>query len=151
MSWKRARVAVELLLDGPGDNPKIDLVGEWQTGLFCGLEDRGLQNDAYEACLFGYERGVEAAIEWMQFHACEAAAALDQPAALSFEKRLLQVTDAQLDIWIEQRAAARCKSLRADLAACDAENKRVVAEVIKLRGLGSQFVDALGVNDDEEE
>lgn len=63
---ERLRQAVEQILAGPIDEPQIDLVGEYQTGLFCGLEDRGLNGDPYGACLHGFECGVERALEWAQ-------------------------------------------------------------------------------------
>lgn len=57
---------VRLLLAGPVDEPQIDLSADYQTGLFCGLEDRDLQYDPYKACLYGFEQGVERALEWAQ-------------------------------------------------------------------------------------
>ncbi len=33
--------------------------GDYHKGLLCGLEDRGLQGDAYEAMLWGYEQALE--------------------------------------------------------------------------------------------
>ena len=58
--------ARKLLLGGPVDEPQIELRGEWHQGLHCGLEDVGLQGDGYEACDYGFEAGVERALEWAQ-------------------------------------------------------------------------------------
>lgn len=54
------------ILAGPTDEPQIELAGEWETGLFCGLEDQNLQSDAYGACRYGFEAGVERTLEWAQ-------------------------------------------------------------------------------------
>jgi hypothetical protein len=51
---------------GPVDEPQIELSGEYETGLFCGLEDRDLQGTGYEACRYGFEVGVERGLEWAQ-------------------------------------------------------------------------------------
>ena len=53
----------QILDKGPVDEPQMDNTGEWQTGLHCGLEDRGI-GDRYEACDHGFECGVERALEW---------------------------------------------------------------------------------------
>ena len=66
--------ALQAILKGPIDEPQIDLSGEYETGLFCGLEDRDLQADAYGACRYGFEAGVERALEWAQSIAAEAEA-----------------------------------------------------------------------------
>ena len=66
MTTEHTPDALALLLAGPVNEPQINLVGEYQTGLFCGLEDRGLQGDPYEACLYGFEAGVEHTLEWAQ-------------------------------------------------------------------------------------
>ncbi len=44
-------------------SPDIDIGGEYQFGLHCGVEDRGL-SDRYQSADFGYSRGVEATLEW---------------------------------------------------------------------------------------
>ena len=45
------------------DAPDIAATGEWQTGLHCGVEDRGCQ-DRYEGADYGHTVGVEKALEW---------------------------------------------------------------------------------------
>ena len=42
----------------------VECRGDWQRGMFCGLEDGGT-NDIYEACLFGYERALGKVEEWV--------------------------------------------------------------------------------------
>lgn len=54
------------ILAGPIDEPQLELAGEWETGLFCGLEDQNLQSDPYGACRYGFEAGVERMLEWAQ-------------------------------------------------------------------------------------
>lgn len=46
------------------DKPAVLCEGEWQTGMFCGLEDRGI-TDRYEACTYGYEQALEKVREWV--------------------------------------------------------------------------------------
>jgi len=46
------------------NKPAVQATGEWQTGLFCGLEDRGIK-DRYEACMYGYEQALEKVQEWV--------------------------------------------------------------------------------------
>lgn len=65
-SHERLLGACKALAAGPVDEPQIDLVGDYQKGLFCGLEDRGEQSDGYAACLYGFNEGVERALEWAQ-------------------------------------------------------------------------------------
>jgi ribosomal protein L37E len=48
------------------ENPAVLCQGEWQQGLFCGLEDQVI-TDRYEACMFGYERALEKVREWVLF------------------------------------------------------------------------------------
>lgn len=43
--------------------PAIQCEGKWQTGMFCGLEDRGI-TDRYDACLYGYNHAIERIEEW---------------------------------------------------------------------------------------
>lgn len=58
--------ACTLIAAGPVDEPQIDLVGDWEKGLFCGLEDKGFQCDGYAACVYGFEAGVERVLKWAQ-------------------------------------------------------------------------------------
>ena len=46
------------------DSPAVSCQGEWQTGMFCGLEDRGI-TDRYDACMYGYEHALERVREWV--------------------------------------------------------------------------------------
>jgi hypothetical protein len=46
------------------DSDAVQCNGDWQTGLFCGLEDVGT-NDIYEACLHGYEKALDKVQEWV--------------------------------------------------------------------------------------
>lgn len=55
--------AYNAILAGPVDEPQIELTGEYHTGLHCGLEDRDI-SDRYDACDYGFEKGVERALEW---------------------------------------------------------------------------------------
>ena len=45
--------------DAPDINPK----GDWEKGLYCGVEDRDCR-DRYEGAYYGYSRGCEIALEW---------------------------------------------------------------------------------------
>lgn len=53
------KVALEAM-----DKPAVQATGEWQQGLFCGLEDRNI-TDRYEACMYGYEQALEKVQEWV--------------------------------------------------------------------------------------
>lgn len=55
--------AYNAILAGPVDEPSIELTGEYHTGLHCGLEDRDIC-DRYDACDYGFGKGVERALEW---------------------------------------------------------------------------------------
>lgn len=57
--------ACNSILAGPVDEPQIELTGEHHTGLHCGLEDRDIC-DRYDACDYGFEKGVERTLEWAQ-------------------------------------------------------------------------------------
>ncbi len=46
------------------ENGAIQAVGDWRTGMFCGLEDRDIR-DRYEACLYGYEKAIARVQEWI--------------------------------------------------------------------------------------
>ncbi|KKM82687.1 hypothetical protein LCGC14_1317040 [marine sediment metagenome] len=46
------------------EEPAVQATGEWETGIFCGLEDRDI-TDRYEACMYGYERALEKVREWV--------------------------------------------------------------------------------------
>ena len=46
------------------NTPAVQAEGEWQQGLFCGLEDRDL-TDRYEACMYGYEQALSKIEEWV--------------------------------------------------------------------------------------
>lgn len=46
------------------ESEPVQCVGDWERGLFCGLEDRGI-NDRYEACRHGYEMALEKVQEWV--------------------------------------------------------------------------------------
>ena len=58
----RLKEALQRISDGT-DAPDIDISGEWQTGLHCGVEDRDCQ-DRYEGADYGYSQGVERTLEW---------------------------------------------------------------------------------------
>ena len=45
------------------DAPSIDIGGDAQFGLHCGVEDRGCR-DRYEGANHGYSRGVQRTLEW---------------------------------------------------------------------------------------
>ncbi len=46
------------------DEPAVQANGEWQTGMFCGLEDRNI-TDRYDACMYGYEQAIGKVQEWV--------------------------------------------------------------------------------------
>lgn len=46
------------------DNDAVQCAGDWEKGLFCGLEDVNI-TDRYEACMFGYEKALEKVREWV--------------------------------------------------------------------------------------
>lgn len=48
-----AVAALETIAEGPQP------ISNYLHGIRCGVEDRGLQNSAYEAAEYGYERGLE--------------------------------------------------------------------------------------------
>lgn len=58
------------------DAPGIDIGGESQLGLHCGVEDRGCY-DRYEGADYGYSQGVERALEWSSNEAFAAIAAYE--------------------------------------------------------------------------
>lgn len=58
------------------DAPDIDIGGESQFGLHCGVEDRGCY-DRYEGADYGYSQGVERALEWSSNEAFAALAAYE--------------------------------------------------------------------------
>ncbi len=45
------------------DEP-VQAGGEWEQGLFCGLEDMGI-TDRYAACRHGYDKALEKVQEWI--------------------------------------------------------------------------------------
>lgn len=45
------------------DAPEIDATGEWQFGLYCGVEDRACR-DRYDGADYGHAVGVEKGLEW---------------------------------------------------------------------------------------
>lgn len=54
------------------DCPAVQNEGDWETGMFCGLEDVGI-TDRYEACRFGYIAAIARVKEWVM---CDIEAAL---------------------------------------------------------------------------
>jgi len=60
------------------DSPDIDLGGEMQVGLHCGVEDRGCQ-DRYDGADVGWSQGVERTLEWAQNEASSALSAPPPP------------------------------------------------------------------------
>ena len=46
------------------ESEPVQGVGEWQRGLFCGLEDRGI-TDRYESCQYGYNQALDKVQEWI--------------------------------------------------------------------------------------
>lgn len=57
--YEACKNAVQRMDDSP-----VQACGEWQTGLFCGLEDRNI-TDRYDACMYGYEKALERVQEWI--------------------------------------------------------------------------------------
>lgn len=68
---KKLKAALQEIKDGPGEEDSIRLTADYETGLFCGLEDRTI-SDRYEACIYGFEKAVERVSEWAQGIAEEA-------------------------------------------------------------------------------
>ena len=60
------KAALDLLVSEDAINGEETLqnVGDWQRGRHCGIEDRGI-TDRYEACDYGFDCGVERALEWV--------------------------------------------------------------------------------------
>lgn len=52
------------IVAGPQDEPQLELAENYENGLFCGMEDVGGMRDPYVACLYGFEAGVERALDW---------------------------------------------------------------------------------------
>ena len=52
--------------------------GDWAKGLHCGLEDRDI-HDRYDACDYGFDAGVERALEFVQCALAEALALAETP------------------------------------------------------------------------
>lgn len=46
------------------ESAPVQANGEWETGMFCGLEDRRI-TDRYEACRYGYDSALEKVQEWI--------------------------------------------------------------------------------------
>ena len=46
------------------NEPAVQATGDWQTGMFCGLEDRNI-TDRYDACMYGHEQALEKVQEWV--------------------------------------------------------------------------------------
>ena len=64
---KKQRDDLLLACKHAGDAMELDPVlcnGEWQTGMFCGLEDRNI-TDRYDACIYGYETALNKVQEWI--------------------------------------------------------------------------------------
>ena len=59
---KIATLALERISNCEGA-PDIDPIGDWQFGLHCGLEDRGLHN-RYDCANYGHSVGAERCLEW---------------------------------------------------------------------------------------
>jgi len=66
------------------DSPDIDVSGEYQKGLHCGVEDRDCQ-DRYDGADYGWSQGVERTIEWAQNEAAFALNAPKTPAVVPLE------------------------------------------------------------------
>ena len=45
--------------------PEVAGSGEYNIGLLCGVEDRNLQNDGYNAMCYGYDRALECVQEFI--------------------------------------------------------------------------------------
>ncbi len=46
------------------DGDAVQCNGEWQSGLFCGLEDMDI-TDRYDACMHGYNKALDKVQEWV--------------------------------------------------------------------------------------
>ena len=57
-----ALAALKRISEGD-DAPDIDVCGEWQLGLHCGVEDRDCR-DRYQGADYGHTVGVERTLEW---------------------------------------------------------------------------------------
>lgn len=72
----KLREALERIKNGE-NAPDIDIGGEAQFGLHCGVEDKSCR-DRYEGADYGYSRGVEAALEWAANEASQALAGKEE-------------------------------------------------------------------------
>lgn len=68
------------------DAPDVDVGGEWQAGLHCGVEDR-LCRDRYDGADYGHTVGAERTREWAVNEACHALKRTAIDAALQKEKQ----------------------------------------------------------------
>ncbi len=60
---KKSRVAMEEIKKGPNE-PEINLSGDYNQGLMCGVEDVGHQKDGYSACVYGFEVARDRVTDW---------------------------------------------------------------------------------------
>lgn len=75
------------------DAPDIDIGGESQFGLHCGVEDRGCC-DRYDGADYGYSQGVERALEWSSSEASAALATYEARKAGPIMQALKNAHDA---------------------------------------------------------
>ena len=59
------------------EHPAVECREEWQTGMFCGLEDRNI-TDRYDACMYGYECAIKKVNEWVISAITDALDALEE-------------------------------------------------------------------------
>lgn len=62
------------------DAPNIDVSGDWQFGLHCGVEDRAIR-DRYAGADYGHAVGAERALEWASNEAKYALATIQETEA----------------------------------------------------------------------
>ena len=60
---KRLRNILDQTIETFGGEP-VQGAGQWETGLFCGLEDRNI-TDRYDACRYGYDKALDKVQEWI--------------------------------------------------------------------------------------
>jgi len=59
-------------LESMQDDPAVAGTGEYESGLLCGIEDRGFQKDGYSAMRHGYDRALERCSEYIDGALAEA-------------------------------------------------------------------------------
>jgi hypothetical protein len=84
--------------------PDIDATGDWQKGLYCGVEDRNCR-DRYDGADFGHVVGVEKALEWSSNEAKYVLASLPTTTQDVIAKARNEAEDAKRYRWMRENWA----------------------------------------------